>query len=401
MYPSPPQPATLRQRTLILGAILAGATALAQAQESARETAPGTAPGAEAEAEDPSRETDVSEDNYRRYMELQDRRLERPAFPAAALQPGGLQKMGELPESSQKHLRNQLRGIILQRGAWTPAEREKNYPFVPSAAARVDGDLLRREAEAWAELVAEYHDREEASLAARNGRPVSGAPGASGSGEALAAGGEPGAPGDTGGDTGSGEAQGDEGQDGGPGGGQAGEGDGEGQGGQQGDVAQEPPPDRRRPPEFSDEASPTTESAMSDEGVSESAAELLRRRGLAGDTPAGDRSRSPDVAPEPPDPGRWGEASTTLLPPPAESVAEPPAPASVTSAAENPPVDRAGLLTVEELRRARGVRLSVGEEAPPPESEGEREVGGAFDVLIDAGNDETASPEPDPEDGEG
>ncbi len=35
------------------------------------------------EVDDPSRETDVSEDNYRRFMELDDRRLERPAFPAA------------------------------------------------------------------------------------------------------------------------------------------------------------------------------------------------------------------------------------------------------------------------------------------------------------------------------
>jgi hypothetical protein len=124
----------------------------------------------EADAENAaSRETEISEDNYRRFMELDDQPIERamPIMQAPA-QPG-LENMQRLPESSQKHLREQLREIILGSGAWTPARMNDDYPFVPSEAGKADAGLRQLEATAWQELVAQYHAREAEILAGRQG----------------------------------------------------------------------------------------------------------------------------------------------------------------------------------------------------------------------------------------
>lgn len=108
-----------------------------------------------------SQETEVNEDNYRRFMELRDQQVQRPNQPYAVLAPpGNLEKMEKLPEESQKHLRNELRGIILEGERWTPAEAGKEYPLVASEAAERDPRLHNMEAEAWAELVQNYHARE-------------------------------------------------------------------------------------------------------------------------------------------------------------------------------------------------------------------------------------------------
>ncbi len=327
------------------------------------------------EADDPSRETDISEDNYRRFMELDDRRLERPAFPAAAMQPGSqLQKMGQLPESSQKHLRNQLRGIILARGDWTPEEIGRDYPFVPSAEARADSQLLRDEIEAWAELVTEYHEREAAVYAAGSGTP--GAP--AGNDPATAqqqAGGAPGSPGgdNRGGETGpdgqAGGEAGGEGQAGGDSGGGGAEGQGENADGGAEQMADEQPASRRpvAEPDSQDPAAPPAR-GMSTEGVEQSASEYLQARGFdTGPEPVERSPESPDNGPVATDAGRWGEASQTLPPPVREVTPAPPTLVDETISGEST-APAPNTLTLDELRGVRGVSESV-------------EVGTSFDAM--------------------
>ena len=106
-----------------------------------------------------SQEVEYSEDNYRRFMELKDQNLQKSTLPTNKYQ-SGTQKLDELPESSQKHLRNQLREVISKGDAWTPGDEDKQYPYVPSEAAESNAGLRLKEAEAWQELVGEYHERE-------------------------------------------------------------------------------------------------------------------------------------------------------------------------------------------------------------------------------------------------
>ncbi len=112
------------------------------------------------ESEGASHETDVSEDNYRRFMELKDQQGERSLPTSAYVKPPSLEKMQNLPEASQKHLRNELRDIILEGEQWSPEQLEVDYPYNPSEAAGKDRELQRQESAAWDELVTEYHQRE-------------------------------------------------------------------------------------------------------------------------------------------------------------------------------------------------------------------------------------------------
>lgn len=108
-----------------------------------------------------SQEVEVSEDNYRRFMELKDRQQQRNIIPETVFKPqGSLQKIAALQEDSQKHLRNQLRDIILQSEQWKPGDELQLHPYVPSASAQNSQSLQRQEAEAWDELLAGYHQRE-------------------------------------------------------------------------------------------------------------------------------------------------------------------------------------------------------------------------------------------------
>ena len=313
------------------------------------------APAPAEPAEDPSRETDVSEDNYRRFMELDDRQLERRPFPVTGYAPrSGLTKVERLPEASQKHLRNQLRGLILTRGEWTPAERGRPYPFVPSAAARSDANLLRQEAEAWSELVAEYHDREEAIRTARMARSQGQAQAQVGEADHRTQAGGAAAPGQP--------------SDGTPVRGSGANGAGQGADGRSAEARQAARANPRQslapPPETA--TAPEMPGATSDEGVEQSAADYLRDRGLAADaTPA---DAPPTSAPAPTEPGRWGEAAQTLLPraEPARNADQDATAALVdTSTAAGRGAAAAGarggaddgnVLTLEELLRVRGVR---------------------------------------------
>ncbi len=106
-------------------------------------------------------EVEINEDNYRQFMELKDPNLQREIIPENAFKPGsGLQKLDNLPEESQKHLRNQLREIIVQGDPWQPGDEETEYPYTPSEAAGNNPALEKEEMEAWGELVDSYHDRE-------------------------------------------------------------------------------------------------------------------------------------------------------------------------------------------------------------------------------------------------
>lgn len=139
-------------------------------------------PLVEAEADEPgeendidesaaSREVDFSEENFRRSMELRDQALQRsPDLTTGSYSTGtGLQLLDDLPEASQKHLREQLREVIVQNGPWTPDEAGETYPYVPSAEAMKNPSLRRREDSAWGELVDRYHERE-AAIHANAGR---------------------------------------------------------------------------------------------------------------------------------------------------------------------------------------------------------------------------------------
>ena len=108
-----------------------------------------------------SQEVEINEDNYRQFMELRDAREQRNMMPENAFKPGsGLQSLDDLPEDSQKHLRNQLREIILQGDEWQPGDEATDYPYSPSEAASSNQTLQKQEKEAWGELVDGYHQRE-------------------------------------------------------------------------------------------------------------------------------------------------------------------------------------------------------------------------------------------------
>ena len=144
-------------RSLLLLVFLIPAVCFAQNEETAdtNDNAPenATAPGGQ--------EVEINEDNYRQFMELRDARQRRNVLPETAFKPQtGLQKMDDLPEASQKHLRNQLREIIVQGDEWQPGDEGTVFPYVPSEAASGDPKLQQKEAEAWGELVDSYHKRE-------------------------------------------------------------------------------------------------------------------------------------------------------------------------------------------------------------------------------------------------
>lgn len=124
----------------------------------------GGGPEAESEEQPLSSEVDFNEENFRRSMELRDAALQRsPDLTTGSYSPrSGVKALDALPEASQKHLREQLREVIVENGPWTPAEAGETYPYVPSAEAMENGTLAKREQAAWTELVSKYHEREAA-----------------------------------------------------------------------------------------------------------------------------------------------------------------------------------------------------------------------------------------------
>jgi hypothetical protein len=140
---------------LIAALLLAPAVYSQQEPEPAEEEVGQSEPAAD------SGQVEANEDIYRQFMELKDGLQQRAPSPQDSWQSRSrLQKLDELPEDSQKHLRNQLREVIVEGGAWQPGDQDKDYPYVPSEAARENARLQRQEAEAWGELLDSYHARE-------------------------------------------------------------------------------------------------------------------------------------------------------------------------------------------------------------------------------------------------
>lgn len=104
-------------------------------------------------------ETEYNDDNYRRFMELKDQPGKTSSLPTNSYK-SGTEKLDELPAASQKHLRNQLREIILESDAWAPGDKNSEYPYIASEAAEQNTALQQLELEAWNELVGKYHERE-------------------------------------------------------------------------------------------------------------------------------------------------------------------------------------------------------------------------------------------------
>ena len=153
------------------------------------------APAEEPVEAPPSTEVDVNEENFRRSMELRDQNLQRsPDLTTGSYSSSTAQRALEnLPEESQKHLREQMREVIVENGPWMPEDAGAEYPYVPSERAERNGSLQNREQAAWGEMVAEYHEREaaihanaeriEAATAAADQSGQSGQPGQPGGGE--------------------------------------------------------------------------------------------------------------------------------------------------------------------------------------------------------------------------
>ena len=160
------------------------ATATQAAETDADETA------SEKEASPAGQEVEINEDNYRQFMELRDARQQRDMLPENSYQSqAGAQKIDKLPEESQKHLRNELREIIIQGDQWQPGDEGTEYPYVPSNAASTNPALQKQEAGAWGELVDNYHKREAEIYAnASRSQAASATAGAAGEGSAQGSG---------------------------------------------------------------------------------------------------------------------------------------------------------------------------------------------------------------------
>lgn len=118
-----------------------------------------------------SQHVEESEEAFRRRMETAESHdqsdVMRPRSSGTTQVPEGIDA---LPADSRKHLRDELRNVIIEQGEWQPEDAGKVYPYTPSAAAEKDPELRQQEQQAWGELVQEYHKREAAALAMGGGR---------------------------------------------------------------------------------------------------------------------------------------------------------------------------------------------------------------------------------------
>jgi hypothetical protein len=317
-------------------------------------------------------EVEINEDNYRRFMELKETRGQRNMIPETSYKSqAGLQKLDKLPEASQKHLRNQLREIIVQGEQWQPGDEGTDYPYVPSDAASTDQSLQKQEAEAWGELVENYHQRE-AEIYANSSRSGAAAASASASGAGAGAGGEQGSAG-----SGSGK-------------------DGDGQQANQERRAQQDGAADSYSPNVSNDPN-----AKSTAGISQNAMEFLQKSGnQTGEgstgTPAGDNE--PGSAQEQAQEKAQAQAqsgqqsSNEQQAATSESSAQNPSDEaeteSTSGASQNAleylmgdnsqaqPGDQEGTLTIEDLMNAQGVyTVTGGGEKPPDENDPDKDGG--------------------------
>jgi fused signal recognition particle receptor len=119
--------------------------------------------------EESSEQVERRDQQYRRQMELEDalERSDDMLDQGTYADQANMSKLAKLPRSSQEHLKEEMKEIIIEGDQWKPEDAGKKFPFVPSAAAEMDSDLAQREEEAWNEMVENYHQREAAAHAAQ------------------------------------------------------------------------------------------------------------------------------------------------------------------------------------------------------------------------------------------
>ena len=313
-------------RLLILPVFLYTLSGFAQDDE------PATVPAPEPDTEETvpaGQEVEINEDNYRQFMELKDARQQRNILPETAYRSqAGMQKIEKLPEDSQKHLRNQLREIIIKGDQWQPGDEGGDYPYVPSEAAKTDQALQKLEAEAWGELVDNYHKRE-AEIYANSSRSKAAAATASASG----------------GNSGSHE---------GSQGGSAGQDGTDQQANRQSSSRQNSSADNYSPDAANDP------NAKSTEGVSQNALEFLQQSGNqtanAGNTGTGSPDRSE---------GRGTEQADAVTGASQNALEYLMGEDTQTDRSANNESDTDDTLTIEDLMNAQGIRGAAGTASPP------------------------------------
>jgi len=310
-----------------------------------------------------SHEVEYNDDNYRRFMELKDQPAQSSSLPTNAFNPGK-QKLDELPEASQKHLRNQLRQIIMEAGEWAPGDENNKYPYVASEAAQEDPGLKQQEAEAWGELVGKYQERE-AQIYANSSRPkfaTGGKTGAQAASQAQAQtqaqadGAESAAASDSGADANSGQ-----------------KGDGqeqEQQPGEEKQSASSASKDARSSSSSSATANPDDPDSASQSGVSQSALQYLMSNRDAGNSKtAGDSQSTQNQSAQNQSAQNQSAQSQSTQNQSAQNQSTQPQSAESQSTAVQQPgqpvVFSSDTLSVKDLQNAQGISISTGAGATP------------------------------------
>jgi len=153
--------------SIFLGIIVfSSMPAFGQTQDEAGSNAPGD------EQEVYSDDVDQREENYRKRMELrEDQFRDQPRANTTYTNKAQQGKLDQLPITSQVHIKNQLRDMIIERREWEPGEDLSDYPYALSDEALGDQKLAQKEREAWAEEIEKYQERE-AAFAAQAGQPA-------------------------------------------------------------------------------------------------------------------------------------------------------------------------------------------------------------------------------------
>ena len=121
--------------------------------------------------EDSSQQVDESDESYRQRMELRDGfPNQQTRIETTYSSPASNAKIDQLPAPSQKHIKDQLREMIITEGQWEPGEDLSDYPYEPSPAAQTDSQLRGKEREAWSEELQKYQEREAAAYAQATGQ---------------------------------------------------------------------------------------------------------------------------------------------------------------------------------------------------------------------------------------
>jgi hypothetical protein len=97
-----------------------------------------TAPAQQAETpvdeDGSSKQTEQSDESFRRSRELEDARArDRTYVDNTYTAQTELEKIDKLPEESRDNIRDQLVDIIVEDGEWEPSDALKEYPYEATA----------------------------------------------------------------------------------------------------------------------------------------------------------------------------------------------------------------------------------------------------------------------------